>query len=97
MFEQSDVPKYRKKRTTKPPKKADHTHIYSDCIGRRTLKKSESPNPFIYFFAKKCSVCGKMSGSHSLFTEDCENGCCRMLVKIEEIKLKYPDLDVVDI
>ena len=59
-----DVPKYRKKSTKKPPKKAKHKHLCEPCVIERPAdlykkehERSGEIKPDIYSY---CPICGKI-------------------------------------
>ena len=60
----SDVPKYQKKYTAKPPAKAKHKHVYEPCLLERPAdwwrKKHEQCGETDLAFSSYCPVCGKV-------------------------------------
>lgn len=86
-----DIPKYRKKKhssTSKSDSKSKHKHDYSkECL----LITAENGYPY---YARYCSVCGKIEDIHFFETEKIENGYCRMLSN-DEVFEKYKDLEKV--
>ncbi len=59
-----DVPKYKKKSKTKPPKKIDHKHTYEPCLiefPEQYYLKEHNRNGKTHFqFASYCTICGKV-------------------------------------
>lgn len=65
-IETNDVPKYRKKSQSKPPKKANHKHLAEPCVLRypqdwwqkEHLRTGEMKEEIGYY----CPICGKLMG-----------------------------------
>ena len=61
----TDVPKYKKKSTAKPPKKSKHKHIYEPCLIEAPMQWYLKPHerkrnePTQLRFSSYCPVCGK--------------------------------------
>lgn len=60
----NDIPKYRKKSTVKPPKKAKHKHVYEPCLFEQLLEWYCKPherktNKTRLRFGSYCPICGK--------------------------------------
>lgn len=61
-----DIPRYRKKRGGKPPKKANHKHEYEPVVFEymNKYKKLTRENGFVegtdYCAGSKCKVCGRL-------------------------------------
>ena len=62
----SDIPKYQKKSTAKPPAKAKHKHVYEPCLIEQLelwyCKPHErKSNKTMLRFKTYCPICGKVS------------------------------------
>ena len=81
----NEVPKYRKKKTSKSKSenKSDHKHQYDDCL----LVDAEN-RPYK---AKYCIICGKINNVKTFETDRFDGGLFRMLT-YDEVFQKYKGL-----
>ena len=61
----SDIPKYRKKSTARPPAKAKHKHVYEPCLLEELVEWYMKPherktNKTKLCFSSYCPICGKV-------------------------------------
>lgn len=88
MFEDNDIPKYRKKRVKETPQKSKHKHIYDYQVLFHRVNNSGQE---FYFSGYLCSVCGKR-GDATFFETD-GNG---VWLKNDEILEKYKGLEIIE-
>ena len=83
---------YKKKRGKRPPKKANHKHVYEPVIG--VLKDSTSiPLP-----SKRCKICGKTQIVNTYYYEEVDgNPRFHRMMDLEEVTKKYPKLEIVEV
>lgn len=84
-----EIPKHRKQKKKKSPKKSDHKHIYKDEV---LIKNSRGR----FYFAKRCIHCGKV-GEEKYFETKKEKGRWVIMLNQDEIKEKYKHLPIIEI
>lgn len=77
-----EIPKYRKKANHKPAKKVNHKHNKIKCIVIKNFIYGNKPHTW-NMLGWYCDKCGKVEGERIVFLED--------------LKEKYPDLEVKEI
>ena len=80
-----EIPKYRKKKSSKSKSasKSNHKHQYDDCL---LVDKENHPHK-----AQYCKICGKINNVNVFETERIDGGFYRMLT-FDEVFQKYKSL-----
>lgn len=83
-------------------KKADHKHIYEECLIRKSLNRYDSERGFVnrdtLIKGLYCTICGKLKEKQYFLTAPVEGNpnARRMLLDNDEIMKVYSGLPVLD-
>lgn len=83
-------------------KKANHKHIYEECLIRKNLNRYDSERGYvrrdILIKGLYCTICGKLKEKQHFLTVPIEGDttCRRMLLDNDEIMKVYSGLPVLD-
>jgi hypothetical protein len=85
------VPKHRKRKKKKTPKKSDHKHLYKDVLIKRTTSSGED-----YYSATQCTICGKIGKERWLEMVKSDSGAGYRSLNNEELLEKYKECKIID-